>query len=266
LRIKTVWTVHNINTHNSSSSVNTFYRVVSALVSSLITHSASGALTISNAYLVSKNKVYFIPHGCYPCAFDVKPFLPNNFTPSSPLRMLYFGHVSPYKGLDLICSALHSLSERIGDLTPNVTIVGQFNSSKYPVLDQQLRSCSKIRLVPGFVDNHQLNRYLELADLVILPFRDTFTSGSLIYALSAGKPVLISDIDSLAFYLSPSFSFTFEAGNVTSLIHALDNISMAHSCQSLQIMGQSARHFAKTLDWNAIAYKTVDIYSSPPTA
>jgi beta-1,4-mannosyltransferase len=261
LQIKTVWTVHNLEAHNRSTKSPTFYNLVSQLVNSLVAHSPSAINLISATYDVSPDKIHFIPHGLYPQGFEIKQTPLDQITQNcQPLRLVYFGNISPYKGLDLLVLALEQISRTLGDLSPHVTIIGRIDTSRFPDLFQQLINCDNITIVTEFVENTNLNRYISDADLIILPFRDTLTSGSLIYALSSAKPVLISDISSLAYYLSPDYSFKFVSGSVDSLVAKLSFICRNYSRQSLQLMGQSARTFASTLDWDIIAISTSKLY------
>jgi beta-1,4-mannosyltransferase len=259
--IRTVWTVHDLEAHNSSNNTFTFYRLVATLVNSLIAHSPAAVKIVASSYDVDLSKVHFIPHGLYPNALEVKARKDADHRPGqTKLRLVYFGNISPYKGLDTFASALQVASKQLGDLSPDVTIIGNLNNSRYPKLSTQLAEANELRIISDFMDCDSLNRCLEEADLVVLPFRHTLTSGSLIYALSAGKPVLVSRIDSIAYYLSPSYSFIFEAGNVTALAAQLVQICNNYSTHRLQCMGVSARRFAMTLDWSVIAKKTSNLY------
>jgi beta-1,4-mannosyltransferase len=260
--IRTIWTIHNLHTHNSTEFGVFFYRLISILIDVIITHSPASIPIISATYQVRQDKVKFIPHGNYPQAFASRNF-PTAQPPSSGrLRFLYFGNISPYKGLDILASALQEISDKLGDLYPDITILGTLNTSKYPLLTTQLHECKNLTLVSGFVDDSILAKYLEEADIVVLPFRYTFTSGSLIYALSAGKPVLIPDLETIRYYLSPNFSFTFIPKSINSLTSVLLNICTTHSRSSLLPMGDAARTFAETLSWTSIARKTAFYYST----
>jgi beta-1,4-mannosyltransferase len=259
--IRTVWTVHDLEAHNLSNHGFVFYRSVAALVNSLIAHSPDAARIISSSYDVALSKVHCIPHGLYPRAFEVKAKkVADPRAGQAKLRLLYFGHISPYKGLDTFASALQVASKQLGEASPDVTIIGYLNSARYPKLSTQLTKAYDLRIISDFMDCDSLNRHLEEADLIVLPFRHTLTSGSLIYALSAGKPVLVSRIDSLAYYLSPSYSFLFEANNIASLAAQLVLICNDYSAYRLQCMGISARRFAMTLDWSVVAKQTSRLY------
>jgi glycosyltransferase involved in cell wall biosynthesis len=178
-----------------------------------------------------------------------------------PLRILYFGNLSPYKGLDTLISALNTLCLP-QQLQPNVTIVGSLNVHKYPTLLADLQSGRNVTVIPKFIDYSTLNSHLNNSDVVILPFKDILTSGSLIYALTSGRPVIVSNISSLTYYLSPSFAFTFTPGDVMSLAHVLDEICTHSIIRDLGEMGRCAREFALSLDWATIALKTVKLYQS----
>jgi beta-1,4-mannosyltransferase len=261
LNIRLVWTIHNLEAHNKAIKSYHFYHFVSILVNSLIAHSPYAIKLISATYDVKPNKITFIPHGLYPHAFALSSSsaIPRRQS-SLALKLLYFGNISPYKGIDTFALALNHISQFLGDHNPQVSIVGRLNTVRFPDLLQQIKNCDNVSLISEFVDQSELNRFVADADLIVLPFLDTLTSGSLIYALSSAKPVLISDIQSLAFYLSPSYSFTFTPGNVDSLASKLSFICLNHSRETLQSMGQSARAFASTLDWHTIAIKTSKLY------
>lgn len=261
IRIKLVWTIHNLTPHNSRTSSFFFYRIVSRIVNAIIVLSPSAVQTVARAYRIPDKKISFIPHGCYRNAFDVKPKHRIPLELCSDIQLLYFGNISPYKGLDILADSLQELRERNDQIKPSITIIGKYEPAKYPQLVSKLQKLPDLIIIPGFVDDISLNQYLEQADIVILPFKDLLSSGSLIYALSAGKPVITSDIPSLDFYLDPSFSFRFKAGDVSSLANLIELIYTKISPNTLQLMGHSARNFAVSLNWTSIAKQTILLYS-----
>lgn len=258
--IRTVWTVHNMNKHNSIDNVLIYYKTVSLLVNSIICHSPSACHLISQTYHVPSRKIVFIPHGYYPQALSVKNKSYTDVCSQEPLRILYFGNLSPYKGLDTLLSALNNINIP-HHLQPNVTIAGSLNKSKYPSLLGDLQAFPNLTIIPNFLNYSTLNSHLNDSDIVILPFKDILTSGSLIYALSSGRPVIISNIPSLSFYLSPSFAFTFNPGDILSLAHVLESTCTNYMKNDLAEMGRCARNFALTLDWNTIGRQTANVYT-----
>lgn len=58
-------------------------------------------------------------------------------------------------------------------------------------LDATARGDDRVRLTTGYVDEPTLLRTAAAADLVVLPYRAVLNSGSALYALSAGRPVLV---------------------------------------------------------------------------
>ena len=105
-------------------------------------------------------------------------------------RLLYFGLVRPYKGLDILISVFRQIANR--DLS--LSIVGRPCSEPMRRLvevataqDHRLRS----RL--EFVPDAALVAEVTAAQLVVLPFRETHNSGSILVALSLGRPVLTRD-------------------------------------------------------------------------
>lgn len=125
-------------------------------------------------------------HVC-PCGADLGLF--QNIAPWNPSglerpHIMYVGRISRHRGL----SILEKLAEQDAF---RVTVVGSLEDS--PATD-------RIRLVP-FVPHHEIPRYLEQADIVVMPYqRNLPHAGSispmkLFEAMAAGRPILVSDLE-----------------------------------------------------------------------
>jgi beta-1,4-mannosyltransferase len=262
-RIPAVWTVHNLDAHNDSTYKYRFFRLISFLVSHLIVHSPEAMEIVAKSYHVSIDKLSFIPHGLYPKALTIQSSSSSsNITFPRPLRLMYFGNISPYKGVDILVAAFQQISKELGSKGPELYVIGTLDHSRYPEIVRDNVDISKLHVISGFTEEQTLAEYLAMCDLVVLPFRSTLTSGSLIYSLCAAKPVLVSNIRALNFYLSSSFSFTFNPGDHDSLAEQLTYICTHFSSSCLHLMGEQARKFSLTLDWESIARKTLKLYTS----
>ncbi len=108
------------------------------------------------------------------------------------LQLLFFGFVRPYKGLDTLISALGLLKEY--DIS--LTIAGEFWAGKAELQQQidDLGISGKVEIVDRYIPEDEMGRYFSSADLVVLPYKQTVTSGIIATAYGFGKPVLATNV------------------------------------------------------------------------
>ncbi|HJS85056.1 MAG TPA: glycosyltransferase [Acetobacteraceae bacterium] len=109
-----------------------------------------------------------------------------------PRRVLSFGRLLPYKGLDLLAEALRQLGSR-PDMT--VRVVGQ--GPEGPAL-AALRALPGVTVENRWVPEADMGALIGWADLVVLPYREASQSGIAAAALAAGRPVLATRVGGLA--------------------------------------------------------------------
>lgn len=127
-----------------------------------------------------------------PFAFD----MPLAERIEGPPRLLCFGRLLPYKGLDLLAAALASLPP---DARIAVRIVGSGPES--PALDA-LRRCRGVTVENRWVPETEIGSLLAWSDALILPYREASQSGVAAAALAAGRPVIATRVGGLREQLS----------------------------------------------------------------
>jgi glycosyltransferase involved in cell wall biosynthesis len=133
-----------------------------------------------------------IPFGHPPFAFD----LPATARADGPRRLLFFGRLLPYKGLDLLAGALASLPP---EAAVSVRVVG--NGAESPELDA-LRTCRGVTVENRWVPETEIGGLLAWSDALILPYREASQSGVAAAALAAGRPVIATNVGGLREQLS----------------------------------------------------------------
>ncbi len=109
-----------------------------------------------------------------------------------PLRVLSFGRLLPYKGLDLLAEALRRLGHRPEMV---VRVVGHGPESA---------ALADLRALPGvgvenrWVPEAEIGALIAWADLLVLPYREASQSGIAAAALAAGRFVLATRVGGLA--------------------------------------------------------------------
>ena len=108
------------------------------------------------------------------------------------LHLLFFGFVRSYKGLDILLKAIGMLKR------PDIVlkIVGEFwdDKNKYITLIQNLKISNQVEIIDHYVPDDELSQFFSWADLVVLPYKNTKTSGIIATAYSFRKPVLATNV------------------------------------------------------------------------
>jgi glycosyltransferase involved in cell wall biosynthesis len=133
-----------------------------------------------------------------PFAFTL-PATPAGRSPGPP-RLLLFGRLLPYKGLDLLAETIRALPPG-ADLA--IRVVGHGPES--PDLDA-LRACRPVSVENRWVPETEIGAVLGWSDAVILPYREASQSGVAAAAMAAGRPVIATRVGGLREQLSDSGS------------------------------------------------------------
>ena len=171
---------------------------VLAAADALVTMTPTARRRLLNGYPVDPAKVSLIPHGA---ADNRLPRGARAAQPASRPTILTWGLLGPGKGIEWVVDALAEL--RDVDPAPRYLVVGQTHPRVAERQGEAYRHCLMKRAAERGVA-HMVefdDRYLSLtalggivagADVVILPYdsREQVTSGVLVEALAAGKPVI----------------------------------------------------------------------------
>ncbi len=146
-----------------------------------------------------------IPHGHY-----IDWFAGQEVPPSSPGRLVYFGLIRPYKGVEALLAAF---AEVAGD-DRRLLVAGSVSD---PELGEAVRTAAahdpRVRLRLEYVDDADLVAEIGAADLVVLPYREMHSSGALLLALSLRRRVLVPASPStlaLAQEVGPGWVLTYD--------------------------------------------------------
>lgn len=131
---------------------------------------------------------------------DHPPNLPINplpLPPRPPLRLLLFGHVRSYKGLDVVLEAMR-LGDRNG-LATHLTVAGQFWQPLEPWEDQVAAGglSGRVDLRPGYVPDAELTELFGSHHLVLTPYSTASQSGVVPLATAAGRPSVVTPVGGL---------------------------------------------------------------------
>ncbi len=134
-------------------------------------------------------------------------------------RLLFFGLVRPYKGLDLLLEALAK-----GPPDVSLTVAGEFWT---PVAEFQAQIVTlglgdRVELRPGYVAAHDIADLFAAADALVLPYRSGTASQQVELAFAHGLPVIATQVGSLATAVDHEVDgLSIPAGDLEALAEAL---------------------------------------------
>jgi glycosyltransferase involved in cell wall biosynthesis len=124
-----------------------------------------------------------------PMPYEVRPRLPPT---DAGFRLLAFGRLLPYKGLDLLVDGLRELGPEPGLA---VRVVGSGPES--PTL-AALRALPGVTVENRWVPEDEVGALLGWADAIVLPYREASQSGVAAVALAARRYVIATSVGGLA--------------------------------------------------------------------
>ncbi|MGD9810499.1 MAG: glycosyltransferase family 4 protein [Sphingobium sp.] len=193
-KIPLVTTVHDPEPHsgNDAKAARIFRRYNDALrkmSDGIIVHGPSLADDLAHMGL-DPNRIAALPHGAL-------RFGRHGFA-TAPVRvdrrrLIFFGRMEHYKGLDTLLAAHAIWREQGADI--RLTIAGAG-----PELDRhrQALAVPGIDLHAGRLDQKDLEEMVKGCAAAILPYHDATQSGVIASALGVGRPVIVTDVGELA--------------------------------------------------------------------
>ncbi len=117
---------------------------------------------------------------------------PRELPSDRPVRLLFFGRILPYKGLDLLLSALPLLRNEFPEV--ELEIWGEGDLSPYRALLAGVRG---VRVENRWIGEGEIEGVFRRTDLAVLPYREASQSGVVPTAFAVGMPCVVTPIPGL---------------------------------------------------------------------
>jgi glycosyltransferase involved in cell wall biosynthesis len=237
-----------------------FYKLVSLLSTAVIVHTEVFRKRLLSEYGIKPAKVVVIPHGIETNG-PSKSSIPQRRPGVHPI--LYFGVVSPRKGLETLLSAFALVAKRRDDC--ELWLAGTTPPYYHDYKKELEKTAKELDLdgrarffgpVSGDVAHSLFNE----ASFIVLPYYYSLSaSGALSWALGHGRPVIASENDYFKEELSHTkFGLLVPPHNKEKLAEAMETLLTRQDlCESLS---ESAREMRLSRSWHAVAGMTLDFY------
>ena len=195
---------------------------------------------------IDSNNIIVIPHP------NLNYYVSNSFQCHNTFhnRIMFFGRIVKYKGLDILLSALKIVVKTIPSL--KIVIAGAGDTSPYTSLFNELRDNLELKLYE--IPNDEIASLFGHVDYLVLPYIEASQSGVIPLAYSFGKPVIASDVGAISEQVTLDTGILVEPGNVEHLASAI--IALTMDRQRILSMSVCAKKFSqKEMKWEAAALK-----------
>jgi len=192
MNIKSLLICHNIYEHEDNGLKKILSTIVLKMANIFLIHTESEKLKLKN--IVGEKTIikHLLPVYSY-ANIDLqhRKFVEKE---KYDLKLLFFGFVRPYKGLDLLLEALRYVK----NAKVHLMIAGEFWDDKNDYLKYiEAHNLSNIDIVDEYISDDVVENFFRECDVVVLPYRNA--TGSAIVASAYGhlKPVLVTNVGGL---------------------------------------------------------------------
>ncbi|MEC3949305.1 glycosyltransferase family 4 protein [Sphingobium sp. HWE2-09] len=258
-RTALVHTVHNADAYHADAGVQgRGYRALLDQFDALIVHGdTTGAALMGQG--IDPARIHVTPHPPMRLAAATPADLAS--IPASTIpRLLFFGTIRPYKGVDVLIEACLLLwcAGHVFELA----LAGKPFMDTAPLLDPVHQAGFADRLVTdfGFLTEPRLDAHMLRADIIVFPYRHINSSGAFLSALHHGKAMVTSDAGMFG-QLPAGVAVRSAAGNAPALAQAL--LPLIESAAIRQSHGTQARAYGQAMGtWKDMAVATIGIYKT----
>jgi D-inositol-3-phosphate glycosyltransferase len=180
--------------------------------------------------------------------------------------ILFVGRIDPVKGLDVLLYAMRILFAKNPEMKACLWIVGGDVSQKPETWSKELQKLEQLQKLLGlhttvkFVGQkhqHDLPKYYNAADLVVMPSHYESFGMTALEAMACGTPVLTTNVTGVSELLEEACQkHITTANNPLLMADAIKNILEHHHAHEDEELFETVKHY----DWKNVAEKIASVY------
>ena len=252
-RVGKVWTIHDPVQHSGEDKWQTRlgYGLFHFFRGHFILHNQPQLPAFSQTYRIPPARCHYVPLGPY----EVFTLFANDSPPAPEAQtVLFYGRISPYKGVEYLIAAAQQARQRLPSL--RVIIAGKPN---YALDTEAIVNDEMFEFLDGYVPNDQLAQLIQRAALVVCPYTDATQSGVVMTAYAFRTPVIATAVGGLPEMVEDGVTGKLipprEAGALAdALVELLKNPAV------VQEMRTNLENESGPRTWDRIATETIAVY------
>lgn len=257
-RKKLVLTVHDPFPHTGEQSFRReFFRKLSMkIIPKFILLNERQKDEFVRVYNLLPSQVYINRLGVYDC---IRNFIPKiNRRENDSKNILFFGRISPYKGVEYLLKAMSIVHKKIPEATLTIAGGGKMYFDITPY-----QNLSYIDIRNHYIGMEELAGLVENTKIVVCPYIDATQSGVIMTAYSLCKPVIATNVGGLIEMIDDGKSgLLIPPKDIKTLADAI--IKLLTDKQKTNEMQKYIRtkYFEGDKSWENIAEKYLSVYKS----
>lgn len=206
-----------------------------------------------NQYNVDKKEILINRLGIYD---NIKTFIEPCKIKEKKHNILFFGRITPYKGIEALCKAMLIVKKTIHDATLTIAGGGKFNFDITPY-----KNLDYIEVINHYVGMEQLSDLLFNCDFTVCPYTEATQSGVIMTSFALNKPVIATDVGALAEIIEDGRTgIIVPPHDIQSLADAIIGL-LRDDCRVQQMSINIENDFSSgEKSWSSIADKYIEYY------
>lgn len=255
--IKVLFTAHNILPHDSGNKFKSIYDKIYKLVDAIIVHDDYSKKTMLSIFEIKFDKINVIRHGLLKIPRDENKVILNSSKFSylnNKIIFLFTGSITKYKGIDLLIDTWNQSVELNSNDKIHLIIAGNDKNNFL----KKFNNFHNVTIIDKFLKNEEFISFINLSDVILLPYFKISQSGVLMSVLYEKKRVLVSEIGGL--------TEPFKYDNVGWILKKLDIESFKNLIlkitQDIEKTNNISdfRNIKAHYSWNVISNETYELY------
>ena len=268
LRVPAVATLHTVLRRPTPSQRDVMLRLLER-TSAVVVMSRAASRLLQDVYGAPSSRIRVIPHGVPDLPLVDSGLRKPDFGLEGRSVILSFGLLGPGKGYELVIEAMARIAKDrpdalyvvLGATHPNlVRTEGEAYRDRLKKAVSDLGLRGHVRLVDRYVGQEELGRWLQAADVFVTPYPnlEQIVSGTLSYALAAGKPVVSTPFAHAAEVLSDGRGVLVAPNSPEEMADALSGL-LGDKVRRAEI-GRRAYAFSRDRIWREVGATYAELF------
>jgi len=255
LGVKCIQTVHDPFPHSGedNSKKKSSYNSVMKSVKNFILLNNKQKEDFCSAYDIDPSHVYINRLGVYD---NIKTFV----NPDWKIRknnVLFFGRISPYKGVEYLCEAMTLVRKECPDAT--LTIAG---GGKMYFDIEPYKQLGYVEVINRYVGMEELAELLFNCEITVCPYTDATQSGVIMTSFALSKPVVASNVGGLGEMINDGITgLLVKPQDIESLADSIVKLLTSDEMKKMMVYNISRIYESGDMSWSSIANNYLNFYN-----